>query len=154
MILKPLCTSLHRRFAICSGVPSCVGSHFGIDVPMNLLRSPFSSSRSNYVMIREAVDEFINARRLELERYQSANQPDGEQASELLRKLSSVDLGDSTSFPSVGLDGLDEVELILMIESKLGITLSDSDFHSIHSIADAVRVINRAVPSEGQETLK
>jgi len=102
----------------------------------------FSSSRSVDSKFHEAVQEYIDARKVELQEYQSTNPPDSEEVKSLLTKLSNVKLTDAIPFTAMGLDGLDEVELVLTIESKFGITLSDSDFHSIHSIADAARVLS------------
>ncbi len=56
----------------------------------------------------------------------------------------------SASFTSMGLDGLDEVELVLTIESNFGITLSDEDFHAIHSVADAIRIIDKITNNDAQ----
>jgi acyl carrier protein len=67
------------------------------------------------------------------------------QSLENFKKLSSsLPTDDATTFTLLGLDGLDEVELVMALESEFGITLSDEDFHKIHSIEDALKVFSES----------
>ena len=94
----------------------------------------------------EAVEEFLNQRRMELQEFQGADASEKEETQKLLDKLAGVKLGALTSWSELGLDGLDEVELVLAIESHLDVSLSDDEFHSIHGVADAVKVLAKYAP--------
>lgn len=94
----------------------------------------------------EAVTEYLTQRRLELEEYAAADIAEKEETNELLEKLANVKLGATTSWGDLGLDGLDEVELVLAIEAHLQVELQDDEFHSIHSVADAVKVLEKYAP--------
>jgi acyl carrier protein len=93
--------------------------------------------------IRQAFDEYMKFRTFESADPNSPI-PSKKAQPNAHDHIMSISTGDlSNSFASFGLDGLDEVELVLTIESKLGITLSDEDFHAIHSVADAIRIISK-----------
>lgn len=126
--------------------------HFPFSSPRtgNVFLRAFGTANSYVGPIKATVDEFIQAKKAELKEYQSTNPPDRAEIENLLSQLSRADVSDNTPFTSLGLDGLDEVELVLTIESKFGITLSEPDFHSIHSIADAVRVISDSIPNHSE----
>ena len=96
--------------------------------------------------VLEAVTEYLSQRRLELEEYAAADIAEKEETSELLAKLANVKVGANTSWSELGLDGLDEVELVLAIEAHLQVQLTDDEFHSIHSVADAVSVLDKYAP--------
>ncbi len=49
----------------------------------------------------------------------------------------------ASSFQALGADSLDIVELVMDLEEKFGISISDSDAESIRTVADAIRCINR-----------
>jgi len=44
----------------------------------------------------------------------------------------------------LGLDSLDEVELVMAFEEEFGVEVSDADAEKIHSVTDAVDHISRA----------
>lgn len=100
--------------------------------------------------VLEAVTEFLDQRKMELEQYEAADVAEKEETRALIEKLAKVKLGATTSWSELGLDGLDEVELVLAIESHLGLTLTDDEFHSIHSVADAVKVLEKYAPQVPQ----
>ena len=140
--------TIYRRFVSVVSFSSKYRAYSGPQFIGTVNLCAFSTSSSINSKVREAVNEFIEARKVELKEYQSTNPPDSEEVQQLLEKLNNIQLTETAPFTSMGLDGLDEVELVLMIESKFGITLSDSDFHSVHSIADAARVISGSPSSD------
>ena len=110
----------------------------------------FSVKADTSFKIEEAVQQFINLRREELEQYEPVDASDKAETNKIIETLSNSKVDSSTTWASLGMDGLDEVELVLAIEEALGVTLPDEEFHSIHSVADAVRVIEKYRPSQGQ----
>ena len=96
-----------------------------------------------------SVQEFINVRKAEFEQYEAVDPADKEETKALIEKLDSVRPDLNTTWASLGFDGLDEVEVVLAIESSLGVTLSDDEFHSIHSVSDAVKVLGKYAPKQG-----
>jgi acyl carrier protein len=109
----------------------------------------FSLSNETAFKVEEAVQDFVNMRREELEQYQPVDEHDKQETVQLLEKLTQAKVDSNTTWASLGFDGLDEVELILAIEETLGVHLPDDEFHSIHSVADAVKVIEKYLPKQG-----
>lgn len=85
-------------------------------------------------------------RREELQQYEPVDAADKEETVKLIEKLSQAKIDALTTWSSLGFDGLDEVELVLAIEHALGIQLPDDEFHSIRSVSDAVKVIEKYLP--------
>jgi len=83
---------------------------------------------------------------MELQQYDAVDPSDKAETQELIKKLTNVQLEEEAPFASLGFDGLDEVEIVLAIESQFGVTLSDDEFHSIHSVADAVKILDKYAP--------
>lgn len=55
------------------------------------------------------------------------------------------DLADSASFTDdLGADSLDIVELVMALEEKFGMEISDSDAEKITTVGDAVKYIEQA----------
>jgi acyl carrier protein len=121
-------------------VPNLVPSYRGF-----CSKSPLSTSSR----VLDAVREFIDLRTLELEQYQAVDPSDKEEVEKIVSQLKAAKPTEHTSWSELGFDGLDEVEVVLAIESKLGLTLPDDEFHSIHSIADAVKVCDKYLPRAG-----
>ena len=109
----------------------------------------FSSSNSIDFKIQEAVQDFINLRREELEQYEAVDAADKEETTKLIQQLRDSRVSGTTTWSSLGLDGLDEVELVLAIEQALGVTLPDEEFHTIRSVADAIAIFAKYTPKQG-----
>ncbi len=109
----------------------------------------FSSTVDVSSRVISAVEEFIKSRKSELEHYEAVDPADKEEVHELITKLSEARASKETSWSSLGFDGLDEVELVMAIESSFGVTLEDDEFHSIHSVEDAVGVLSKYAPKQG-----
>ncbi len=88
---------------------------------------------------------------MELQQYEAVDPSDKEETQELINKLTNVQIEEEAPFASLGFDGLDEVEIVLAIESQFGITLSDEEFHSIHSVSDAMKVLDKYAPKQGSQ---
>ena len=99
--------------------------------------------------IHDAVRDFINVRRSELEEYEAVDQADKEETRKLIDQLLGAKVDEDTTWASLGFDGLDEVEVVLAIEQALGITLPDDEFHTIRSVADAVKVFSKYTAQKG-----
>lgn len=93
--------------------------------------------------ITQAVQSFVDTRRVELEQHEAADAADKEETTRLIASLKNAKIDNSTVWSALGFDGLDEVEIVLAIEEALGITLSDDEFHSIRSVSDAVEVFSK-----------
>jgi len=50
-----------------------------------------------------------------------------------------------------GFDGLDEVECLLVVEDELGIKIPDDEFHAIHGMEAALKVVEKYAPKEHAE---
>lgn len=96
-----------------------------------------------------AVEDFIKSRKTELEHYEAVDPADKEEVHALIQTLSTAEPTKETTWASLGFDGLDEVELVMAIESAFGITLEDDEFHSVHSVEDAIRVLTKYAPKQG-----
>lgn len=108
-----------------------------------------SNKVSPATRIHEAVRDFINVRRSELEQYEAVDQADKEETRKLIDQLMGARVDEDTTWASLGFDGLDEVEVVLAIEQALGITLPDEEFHTIRSVADAVKVFSKYTAQKG-----
>jgi acyl carrier protein len=131
--------------------PVAVTQRFGGFVP-----HPFRSMTRGFAgrvdvsgRVIAAVEDFVKTRKLELEHYEAVDPADKEEVRQLIDKLSSAEPSRETTWASLGLDGLDEVEMVMAIESQFGVTLEDEEFHSIHSVEDAVRVLTKYAPKQG-----
>jgi acyl carrier protein len=100
--------------------------------------------------IREAVDEYVKLRKSEAKEYNPSVPSDKVKMGAIDTSSTETSSELPSSFASMGLDGLDEVELVLTIESKFGITLSDEDFHAIHSVSDAIRIIDKITNNDAR----
>ena len=109
----------------------------------------FSTQVSPAPRIHEAVREFIDIRKSELEQYDAIDSADKEETKKLIQQLTDSSVTDETTWASLGFDGLDEVEVVLAIEQALGITLPDEEFHTIRSISDAIKVFAKYTPKQG-----
>ena len=110
----------------------------------------FSVQASTPFKVEEAVQNFINLRRQELEEYEAVDAADKEETAKLIETLAKSKIDVNTTWASLGLDGLDEVELVLAVEEALGITLSEDEFHSIHGVADAIKVFDKYALKQGK----
>jgi acyl carrier protein len=110
---------------------------------------PFSTQVSPATRIHEAIREFIDLRKSELEQYEAVDSNDKEETQKLINQLSNSRISEETTWASLGFDGLDEVEVVLAIEQALGITLPDEEFHTIRSVADAIMVFSKYTPKQG-----
>ena len=99
--------------------------------------------------ITQAVQSFVDTRRVELEQHEAADAADKEETTRLIANLKNAKVDNSTVWSALGFDGLDEVEIVLAIEEALGITLSDDEFHSIRSVSDAVEVFSKYTAKVG-----
>jgi acyl carrier protein len=88
---------------------------------------------------------------MELQQYEAVDPSDKEETQELIKKLTNVQIEENEPFSALGFDGLDEVEIVLAIESQFGTTLSDEEFHSIHSVADAMKVFEKYAPKQASQ---
>ena len=111
----------------------------------------FSTQTAVDIQIRKAFDDYMKLRSSEINEYEPTSSSDRTETGSNDSCSSQIDVRVTESFASMGLNGLDEVELVLTIESKLGITLSDEDFHAIHSVADAIRIINKLEQTENRD---
>ncbi len=93
--------------------------------------------------------EFIELRKSELQQYEAVDSSDKAETEKLIELLSGAKVDAATTWSSLGLDGLDEVELVLAIEEALGITLPDEEFHKVRSVSDAVEVFSKYTPKQG-----
>jgi acyl carrier protein len=109
----------------------------------------FSTNVSPANRIHEAVRDFLQLRRSELEEYEAVDPTDKEETQKLIEKISIAKVDDTTTWSSLGFDGLDEVEVVLAIEEALGITLPDEEFHTVRSVADAIAVFSKYTPKRG-----
>jgi len=133
-----------------SGLPARLPHRSEVYLGVSIGRRSYTSSNFHITSIRAKVDEFIQAKKVELNEFQATNPPDRADIENLLTQLIKTEISDTTPFTLLGLDGLDEVELVLTIESMFGITLSDAEFHSIHSISDAVRVVSKSTSTHSK----
>lgn len=138
------------RAARFAGVLGRTGFHKGFPAPAftSSIRL-FSSSNSLQFKVQEAVQDFINLRREELEQYEAVDEADKEETIKLIQQLKESSVTEATTWSALGLDGLDEVELVLAIEQALGVTLPDDEFHTIRSIPDAIAVFAKYTPKQG-----
>jgi acyl carrier protein len=109
----------------------------------------FATQVSPSARIHDAIREFIDLRKSELEQYEAVDTNDREETQKLIDQLSYSRITEETTWASLGFDGLDEVEVVLAIEQALGITLPDEEFHTIRSVADAVNVFSKYTPKQG-----
>jgi acyl carrier protein len=109
----------------------------------------FSTNSALDTKVRRAVDDYMKLRKSEAREFNSSI-PIKPEPGVIDGPSLNLSSDPSESFASMGLDGLDEVELVLTIESKFGITLSDEDFHAIHSVADAVRIIDKITNNDAR----
>jgi acyl carrier protein len=70
---------------------------------------------------------------------------------EQLRLLSAQVTG-SSQWKDFGFDGLDEVECLLTIEDAVGIRVPDEDFHAVHGMEAALKIVEKYAPTEGSAT--
>ena len=121
--------------------------------PNGISPYPFSAWNScrkfsGYALLRDRVRNqiagHIHLRKNEMELLESPSAAEKQSLENFKKLSSSLPTDDATTFSSLGLDGLDEVELVMALESEFGITLSDEDFHKIHSIADALKVFSES----------
>jgi len=116
---------------------------------LTIQRRCFADQVSPALRIFDAVGEFINVRRAELEQYEAVDPTDKEETQKLINQLIGTKVDSETTWASLGFDGLDEVEVVLAIEQALGITLPDEEFHTIRSVADAVEVFSKYTAKQG-----
>jgi acyl carrier protein len=109
----------------------------------------FSSKVSPAPRIKEAVENFLNVRKSELQQYEAVDPSDKEETEKLIKVLEGAKVSPETTWASLGLDGLDEVELVLSIEESLGITLPDEEFHTVRSVSDAINVFSKYTAKQG-----
>jgi len=57
--------------------------------------------------------------------------------------LLSREVSDETQWKDFGFDGLDEVECLLTIEDAVGIRVPDADFHGVHGIEAALKIVEK-----------
>ena len=62
--------------------------------------------------------------------------------------LLSQEVTDKSLWRDFGFDGLDEVECMLTIEDALGLSVPDEEFHGVHGIEAALRVVEKYAPKE------
>ena len=61
---------------------------------------------------------------------------------ELLVKLR-TEVNENSEWKEFGFDGLDEVECLLTIEDAVGVKVPDEDFHAVHGVQAALRVVEK-----------
>lgn len=54
-------------------------------------------------------------------------------------------ISESDRFDQMGLDSLDEVEMLMMAEDDFGVTIEDGEAFSLETVADAVRLLESKV---------
>ena len=109
----------------------------------------FSSNVSPAPRIKEAVENFLNVRKSELQQYEAVDPSDKEETEKLIKVLEGAQISPESTWASLGLDGLDEVELVLSIEESLGITLPDEEFHKVRSVSDAINMFSKYTAKQG-----
>lgn len=109
----------------------------------------FSANVSPAPRIKQAVENFLNVRKSELQQYEAVDPSDKEETDKLIKMLENAQVSSETTWSSLGLDGLDEVELVLSIEEALGITLPDEEFHTVRSVSDAINVFSKYTAKQG-----
>ena len=140
-----------QKISMASVVRSRLTGGARLLVPNGTFTNPLSvwSSRRNFsgsVSLRDRVHNQIAGhilrRKNEMELLESPSAAEKQSLENFKKLSSSLPTDHATTFTSLGLDGLDEVELVMALESEFGITLSDEDFHKIHSIGDALKVFS------------
>ena len=107
----------------------------------------FFATESQRKSVLSAVGEFMKQRKSEIEnelqfKGENATEEEKESTKKLVQLLSKQVTEDS-QWKDFGFDGLDEVECVLTIEDALSIRLPDDEFHAIHGVQDALKVITK-----------
>lgn len=55
-----------------------------------------------------------------------------------------------SKFEDMGADSLDQVELVMAIESEFGIEIPDSDSQKISNVGDAVKIVDKLMSDSGK----
>ena len=99
-----------------------------------------------------AVNAYKNERSREilgdLQAKGSAATAEEAKAQQAILTLLSKEVTDESQWRDFGFDGLDEVECMLTIEDALGLSVPDDEFHGVHGIQAALRVVEKYAPKE------
>lgn len=97
--------------------------------------------------VMSAVQTFMKQRRAEIEhelQFKGENATEEEKTSSAkLVELLAQEVKEDSQWRDFGFDGLDEVECVLTIEDALNIRLPDEEFHAIHGVQDAIRIVEK-----------
>lgn len=55
-----------------------------------------------------------------------------------------------SKFEDMGADSLDQVELVMAIESEFGIEIPDNDSQKISNVGDAVKIVDKLISESGK----
>ena len=65
-----------------------------------------------------------------------------------LLAIKTEDIGDDSSYESLGADSLDTVEIIMGIEDEFGIAIDDSEVEQLKTFAEVVAVVTKKIQAK------